>query len=197
MLDATEKRSLYTLTAATLIGLGLFWLIVIRTEQNLVNKSNTALAELTLQFRTNQVMAKNWEHYLEKLEISSNRLQQLELNLPTGDIFRWELRAFLHPNVAGVEITEAEPPRLVEPLVSGATNYKTCSFVISGSATYHDLGRFLADVENRFIHLRVQRFELEPSMPDALDTADAEKLQFTVEFLTLAKLSALKQPDGK
>ena len=64
--------------------------------------------------------------------------------------------------------------------------YRAALYNIRGTAYYHDLGRFLADFENRFPFIRVQNLELEPaSSSSATATDDTEKLAFKFELVAL------------
>jgi len=61
--------------------------------------------------------------------------------------------------------------------------YKQTTLSVAGSAHYHDLGRFLADFENRFPHIRVSNLSLD------LDAAAAEPetLSFRMDIIALVK----------
>lgn len=185
-LTDTEKRHLAMLAVATVAVLALFWQFVIRYQQNLIAQTRERMRKLAMELVTNRNLAENWERYQERLAATSNQLRQLEANLPSGDVLRWEWRTFSNPRTKGVTVVSIEPPKLLEPLTPNSTNYHTVSFAMSGKAAYHDFGRFLADTENQFIHARVQHLELEPTMPDALDNAEARKLLFRLELIILS-----------
>lgn len=64
--------------------------------------------------------------------------------------------------------------------------YKQFTVSIMGSARYHDLGKFIADFENRFPSSRVMNLEL---LPDASATQN-EQLIFRMDIVSLVKSSA-------
>jgi hypothetical protein len=66
--------------------------------------------------------------------------------------------------------------------------YKQATVGVGGTAYYYDLGKFLAELENRFPYMRVQNLLLEPS-PGA-NPEEKEKLSFRMEIVALIKPSA-------
>jgi hypothetical protein len=73
--------------------------------------------------------------------------------------------------------------------------YKQLKITVSGTAFYHDLGKFIADFENAFPHMRVVNLALEPATggnSPASATSGAspgvnEKLSFKMDIVTLVK----------
>src|SRR3954471_7849083 len=62
--------------------------------------------------------------------------------------------------------------------------YKQVAANIGGTAYYHDLGKFIADFENPFKHMRIHDVSMEPP---AVSQADREKLTFKIEIVALVK----------
>ena len=62
--------------------------------------------------------------------------------------------------------------------------YKQIRVNINGTAYYHDLGKFIADFENTFPHIRIVNLTIEP-----VNTADPgnEKLSFRMDIVALVK----------
>ena len=61
--------------------------------------------------------------------------------------------------------------------------FKQVRFTVTGTAYYHDLGRFIADFENAFPHIRVVNLQLQP----ADVTGSDEKLSFRMDILALVQ----------
>ncbi|HVR37084.1 MAG TPA: hypothetical protein VMS21_14675, partial [Methylomirabilota bacterium] len=59
-----------------------------------------------------------------------------------------------------------------------------------GTGYYHDFGEFLAEFENRFPYVRLQRIHLEPAAVRTANPEDREKLSFRIEFVALVKHGA-------
>ena len=62
--------------------------------------------------------------------------------------------------------------------------YKQVKVTISGTAYYHDLGKFVADFENNFPHMRMVNLSIEPA---SMTGANAERLSFRVDVIALVK----------
>jgi hypothetical protein len=59
---------------------------------------------------------------------------------------------------------------------------------ISGSAHYHDIGKFVADFENQFPTSRILNLDISPSSVTAAD--EKEKLAFKMDIVSLVASSA-------
>jgi len=64
--------------------------------------------------------------------------------------------------------------------------YKQMRFTLTGVAYYHDLGKFIADFENKFPHCRV--VNLSADAPGSM-SANGERLNFRMDIITLVKPS--------
>ena len=73
--------------------------------------------------------------------------------------------------------------------VSGFPNfpYKQATLTVAGSAHFHDLGLFLADLENQFPHFRVQNLTLD--VENSSQTVAPETLSFKMDIFTLVRLN--------
>jgi hypothetical protein len=61
--------------------------------------------------------------------------------------------------------------------------YKQIKATVSGTAYYHDLGKFIADFENTYPHARIANLVLEPGGAGGAN----EKLSFRMDIITLVK----------
>ena len=55
---------------------------------------------------------------------------------------------------------------------------------INGTAYYHDLGKFIADFENNFPHIRIVNLTIEPA---SAGEPGNEKLSFRMDIVALVK----------
>jgi Tfp pilus assembly protein PilO len=113
------------------------------------------------------------------------QLNHAEEDVATGDIFAWtydtirRFKATYHveiPSIAQSSITDVD-------LIS-AFPYKQVKVSLSGTAYYHDLGKFIADFENNFPHIRMVNLAIEPS---SQPSGTAERLTFRVDVIALVK----------
>jgi hypothetical protein len=125
-------------------------------------------------------------------ELAENRkkLTELEADLADGDLYSWVINTLRKFKIDyKVEI----------PQMSGITGpsemtmlpnfpYKQASITVLGTAHYHDLGRFVADFENQFPHIRLLNLSVEVAPAPA--PGQVEMLSFKVEIVTLVKPNA-------
>jgi hypothetical protein len=62
--------------------------------------------------------------------------------------------------------------------------YKQIRFSLNGTAYYHDLGKFIADIENKLPHCRVLNLAADPVGSGA---AGGERLNFRMDIVALIK----------
>ena len=63
--------------------------------------------------------------------------------------------------------------------------YKQATLTVAGSARFHELGRFLANFENQFPHIRLLNLSLDANV--AAVSAEAASLSFKMDIVTLVK----------
>jgi hypothetical protein len=131
--------------------------------QNAINRANTITTDLTDVTQT---------------------LSNAESDMASGDLYSWtyntirlfktpyqvDIPAIGHPDVETVDLLPSFPFRQVR-------------FTITGTAYYQDLGKFIADFENTFPHIRVVNLQLQP----ADVTGSDEKLSFKMDVIALVK----------
>jgi len=66
--------------------------------------------------------------------------------------------------------------------------YKQASMTITGTAHFHDFGRFLADFENQFPHSRIVNLTLDPGPSPTPE--QRETIVFKMDIITLVKSNA-------
>jgi Tfp pilus assembly protein PilO len=126
---------------------------------------------------------------------ATERVQEMEKNMPVGDPYRWLVKAFLDfPAASRVTLANIEPPHISESTLLPKVPYKTATFTLTGNGHYHEFGSFLADLENHFPHMRVKRLELSPGYPGEADSDEAEKLNFQLEIIALFKSTPVPPP---
>lgn len=71
--------------------------------------------------------------------------------------------------------------------------YKGVVFTVTGSAFYHDLGRFIADFENAFPLIRVQNLNVQPDSTAGEFGPERERLAFSFELVVPLKPTPKKE----
>jgi len=122
-----------------------------------------------------------------ELEEATKTLAEAESDVASGDLYAWIINA-LRRFKAPYKVEIPQYSTLTTPtdvnLLPGFP-YKQAVLTIAGTAHFHDLGLFLADLENRFPHFRLCNLTLDVSPPSP--TASSELLSFKVEIVTLVK----------
>lgn len=120
------------------------------------------------------------------LSNSSVQLSHAEQDIASGDLYAWtvdRMRAF-KAKYRGVDIPNIGQPTQGDCDLIGDFPYKQMRFSLTGTAYYHDLGRFIADFENTFTHCRVVNLMANPTS-DAPNSG--EKLSFRMDIVALVK----------
>jgi hypothetical protein len=146
---------------------------------------NRTAAEAKLQQVLDAV--RHADQFEAEVKTASHQLAEAETDLASGDLYSWdinllrEFKAAYHVEIP--QFGQIEGPKEVT-LLPGFP-YKQATLTVAGSAHFHDLGHFLADLENKFPHIRVLNLSLDSS-PNPTST-DPEALSFRMDLVTLVK----------
>jgi len=147
-----------------------------RKKENAAKKLK--LVQDTLQ-RSDQIKA--------DLEVARTALAEAESDVASGDLYAWVinwLRGF--KGSYKVEIPQFSQLSAVSDVnLLPHFPYKQTTFTVAGTAHFHDLGRFLADLENQFPHVRLLNLSLDANAASA--NSEPEILSFKVDIVILAK----------
>jgi hypothetical protein len=108
-------------------------------------------------------------------------LDQAEKDVAAGDLFEWTVQTMRNfKGTYRVEIPTIGPPSVSDCDLIAGFPYREIRFTLAGWAYYHDLGKFIADFENKFPHCRVLGLSLDPS-------GNGERLNFRMDIVALVK----------
>jgi Tfp pilus assembly protein PilO len=181
-----EKRNqLIIVVLATLVVLGIIGFAVIRPQYaGLANIARTKKDELTKLQQIKDTIKKA-DDTANKLADTSYSLVQAENDVAFGDVFAWMNDTIRRFKVAyKVEIPTISQPTMGDVDLVPQFPYKQLKISVSGTAFYHDLGKFISDFENTFPHMRVINLTVEPASESG---ADGEKLSFRLDIVALVK----------
>lgn len=181
-LSAQKRKELIVvilMTVAVLAGLG-FGLIkyqfaILERLQNKQSEVNSRLEQM-------QNMVRRASLTESELAANSEKLAALEEGMASRDVYSWmvdTLRNFK-------QLYKVDVPSVSQPVVSDVNllakfPYKQATLKVSGTARYHELGRFLADFENQFPYMRVLNLEMTPIS----GAGENGTLSFNVDIVTL------------
>ena len=179
-----EKKSQLALIVvmSLVIATGLYTGLI-RFQQAKLRNMN--LEEQKANRKLNQISetSRNKEKIEADLVLARKELQAREAEMVSGDLYSSMvnfIRTFKLPYP--VEIKQFNSKGIADINLFTKYPYKQFTVAVTGSTYYHDLGRFIADFENRFPSSRIQNLELAPE-----SSTDKEKLTFRMDIVSLVK----------
>ena len=167
------------LVTAALIGAVYFFLISPQNKEN---------SQLIKQTSDRQADLDKYKRIISQAQATSNQLAALSLQLSnteqdiaTGDTYAWiydTIRQF--KTNYHVDIPTISQPVMGDVDLISDFPYKQVKFSLVGTAYYHDLGKFIADLENNFPHVRLENLAIDSN-------GDSELLSFRVDIVALVK----------
>jgi len=186
-LPKEKLNRLILVILATLIAIaGLYFGLIRRQNESLVRLAQQqAAAAKKLQVirdaihRADQIKA--------QLDEAKTALTGAESDIASGDLYAWVidwLRQYKAPYKVEIpQFSQLGAPADVNLLPRFP--YKQTTLTVAGTAHYHDLGRFLSDLENQFPHVRLLNLSLDVNAISP--SAETETLTFKLDIVTLAK----------
>jgi len=184
-LSRDKRNQLITVVAIILATLGLIYFFLIRPQyaslaQIAAGKKN---ADNKLLGIKNTIT--NATSVAGDLAQAIKILNQTEGDMASGDLYSWTydtMRRFKQSYQ--VDIPEIGHPTIGDVDLLPDFPYKQIRFSLAGTAYYHDLGKFIANFENDFPHMRMVNLIVEPS--SGVDGSN-EKLSFRMDVIALVK----------
>jgi hypothetical protein len=179
--EKTNQLILVAAGTAALLAVIIFGLIRSQYHSLSQIKNDTSAAQTQLQNVTDTI--KRSDTVEAELIDASYNLSQGEQDMASGDIYAWTydtIRRF-KAQYKDVDIPQIGQPEIGDVDLLPNFPYKQVKFVVSGTAYYHDLGKFVADFENSFPHIRLINLTLQPA------GAGNEKLSFSMDIIALVK----------
>lgn len=182
-----EKRDrIILVTLGTMTMLAALYFGVVSAQRHKLETIAKQMTDQEIKVRNGERLVQTVAQIEERLQKVRQKLQAVETNMASGDMYAWVISTFNRfKQNHGVEIPQYSREVVGDVGLLPRFPYKAATFQFRGTAYYHDFGKFVADLENRFPHMRVQNIELEPAGGGARDTKDAEKLSFRLEVVVL------------
>jgi hypothetical protein len=189
-LSKDKRNKLVLVAMSTLIIVVGLWYGLVRGQQDSLRKAQTLRNGDEAKLQQIQDTIKNSKQIEAELLVVSNKLNLQEEDMASGDLYSsmvGDIRKFKLPYRVDIpqfsSSGEALPVNLLPKFP-----YKQFTVGISGTARFYDLGRFIADLENRFPSCRILNLELAPS--SAPGPEDKDKLAFRMDVVALVKPGA-------
>jgi Tfp pilus assembly protein PilO len=186
-----DKRNQVILVAlmTLLVVVGLWYSLIRYQQENLKkidDQRNVALTKLS-QIQDTIKHSKELE---EDLLSVSKTLATEEEDMVSGDLYSAMVNSIRKFKLRHkIEIPQFDSAgTAVDVNLLPKFPYKQVTMTISGTAHYHDLGKFIADFENQFPSSRILNLELVPA--SASGPEEKDKLAFRMDIVCLV------HPDG-
>ena len=185
-----EKRNQFVLALICIIGaVTLIWFNLIRPRYEVFSmvEANKIAAENKLE--SIQKTIKHADAITNELVNAMQTLSRAESDMAFGDFYSWTydtIRTF--KTSYKVDIPDIGHPEVSDTDLLPSFPFKQVQFSVNGTAYYHDLGKFIADLENKFPHLRVVNLTIQPAQTTS---GNDEKLSFKMDIIALVKPASL------
>jgi Tfp pilus assembly protein PilO len=177
-----KRNQLFIALAATVILIGGLIFALIRPQY-------AKLSSIRKQTQDTEQHNKDIENLIHQSNVTltalaglTNELASAESDMATGDIYAWTVDTMRHFKAAyRVDVSDIGQPSMSDVDIIPNFPYKQLKFSIHGTGYYHDIGKFIADLENKFPHMRVLNVDMTPA------GAEGEKLAFSMDVVALVK----------
>ena len=186
---AAQKRNRLALVAlGTTVVISCYWIFIIHKQQEWVIEARAEVEEEKQKFAIGKRNAAKLPQYRKDLQYQRDRLDEVEETMPSGDVYRWLIRNFIELQAENsLDIIDVDPPTITDVSILPKVPYQQAEFMVTGKGYFHDVGKFMAAMENTMIHMRILRLELEPAHAGDSSPDDAEKILFKMQVSVLIK----------
>jgi len=181
-----EKRTQFIFViVCTLVVLVLISFLLIRPQYQTLSKIHDAASDERDQLQKIMATIKKAGDTSIQLSNATANLLLAEGDMASGDSYAWTydtIRKFRASYRVDIPTIGQPAPGDVDILPHFP--YKQIKVNINGTAYYHDLGKFIADFENNFPHIRIVNLTIEPA---SAGEPGNEKLSFRMDIVALVK----------
>jgi hypothetical protein len=183
-----QVQRIVVLAIGTLALVGAIWFGLVLPLQGLIRAKIEKIDVVRKQIKTTETGLTMSEQNNSTIRQGRAEIGALEVRMAQGDLYRWVLN-YLRDLQArnNVVVSDYGPPRDTNVRGSLKVPHKAVEFTIAGSAYYHDVGAFLADLENSSPFIRLSSLTLQAAASGPAGSPVAEKLTFHIDFSTLVK----------
>lgn len=184
-LPPAKRNQLIVVIVATLGLIGLVYFLLIRPQNEKNHQLATTASAEQLKLQQIRTAIKQMAATTATLADLTQQLDNAEEDVASGDLYQWtydtlrRFKASYH-----VEIANPSQPAQGDCDLIGSFPYQQIRFTLTGTAYYHDLGKFVADFENKFPHCRVLNLQVDAAGNTA---TSGERLHFRMDIAALVK----------
>jgi Tfp pilus assembly protein PilO len=190
-LSKDQQKKILAIAIGTLVAIiGLYFGLVSYQQTALaVSRNRVVAAETKLKEAANLI--KNAQDWQKAVEVRTEMLNEIEEGMASGDAYSWIIRVVNKFKIDyKIDIPNFSPAQAVTVGILPNFPYQAVLFKVKALGYYHDFGKFLADFENKFPHMRVQNLNMEPGKSGGSD--ESEVLEVNMEVVALIKPTAAR-----
>ena len=181
-----KRQQLLVWVVSAVLGTAAIGYGILGTQQRVLSTGADELTEVAMRTEQARRGLELASQFKADYEAAQQELARQEELMAKGDAYRWVINTLDKiESDYRVSIATIEPPETGELKTPPALPYKAAMFKIKGHACYHDLGSFLAALENRLPYIRINRLVLQSTPMGYAKPEDKEKLAFELEFENL------------
>lgn len=184
-LSKEKQQQIIATAIGAVVVCGLIWYFVIVGQQKALAETHKKIQETEAQIADANNHIKRKQAVAGDLAVAQGKIDELEEGMASGDLYSWVYQTINKFKLGHkVDIRSITPEELVKVGTLPAFPYQAAKYSIMGSGYYHDIGKFIADFENKFPYFRVQNLELTQGGSEA---GESEKLGFKMEIVVLVR----------
>lgn len=186
-----EKRDQLILTGlmSVMIIVAVWMLLIGPTRKSLVSLVGEVQTTGDQLRDAQRVVARAGQIDLE-MKATARFLADMEKDMVEGDPNLWirsTLNEFYSSTAHSMALPAIGPPTERPIGLLPDFPYQGLMFQLSGSAYYHEIGKFIADFENRYPYIRVQNLDFRPDLSVGRFGPSSELLAYTFEIIVPVK----------
>jgi len=177
-----KRNQFIGVLAAAVALVGVVYFMLISPMKAKINDTVAETDKETRKLDQYKLAIKQMDDTSKAFAAAQEQLNGAEADMAAGDPYAWTydtMRKF-KADYHRVEITTIGQPAQADCDMISNFPYKQIRFAINGTAFYHDMGKFIADFENKFPHCRVENLLADPN-------GNAERLAFRMDIVALVK----------
>lgn len=197
-LPQDKRAQMLVLIASTAMVLLLLWAFLIRIQQEDLNAKISRRKQINEALEKSRNKIKLAGTFRQDLNRVTTQLQELEEGVASGDPYLWIIKMLTRfQETTEITISNFGPPVIQELPGAAKIPYKSATFSVSGTGFYHEINRFLHELEKQYPMIRLERLELDPASTQSVSVEDHERLAFKLEVTTLLKPGTSLNPSKK
>jgi hypothetical protein len=186
-----EKRDQLILTAlmSSMVVVGV-WMLLIGPARTAIQRMDGEVSASAGQLVDAKQLVERAGQIELEMQTVGKFLGKMEMDMVVGDPNLWirlKLNEFSSKRDYKVEIPTIGEPSEGEIGALPDFPYRAMQFRLYGTAFYHDLGNFIAEFENEYPYMRLQRLDIQPDVNAGQYGPGSEMLTFSLELVVPIK----------